>query len=174
MVKRRKPPVRLITERTDDNQKRALRTPAPSMADRALLAARLAYAGSAKHKLKPRAFGLDPAPRDADDTLCDGHAGVTPEDMPRLLPLLKRGVIAGLIGQNDKQGDPTIVWAIDDNGWIYEARITTPSQAIYHGYPLLPADAFAKKVIARYRTWAYQQNRADLIQIYTNALDRYP
>jgi hypothetical protein len=173
MAKKTKPAPRLVVERASDNQKRELRTPAPNAADRATLAARLAYAGSAKHKLKPRAFGLDPAPRDADDTLCDGHAGFTPEDMPRALDVLKRGVLAGLIGHNDKQGDPTILWAIDDNGWIYEARITTPTQGIYHAYPLLPADAFAKKVIARYRGWAYYLNRVDLIQIHTNALDLY-
>lgn len=173
MGKKTRPAPRLMIERSSDNQKRELRSPVPSEAERAALASRLGYAGSAKHKLEPRAFGLHPAPRAEDDSLCDAHAGFRPEDMPQALPLLRRGVSAGLIGHNDKLGDPSILWAVDDRGWIYEARITTPTQALYHAYPLLPADAFAKKVIARYREWAYDRRDDDLIQILELALDRY-
>jgi hypothetical protein len=94
--------------------------------------------------------------------------------MARTGPRLRRGLLAGLIGHNDKQGDPTLIWTVDDNGWVYEGRITTPTQALYHAYPLLPADAFAKVVIARYAEWAYDQAEAKLLNALRNALDRYP
>jgi hypothetical protein len=94
--------------------------------------------------------------------------------MARVPALLRRGIAAGLVGQNDKQGDPTILWAVDDNGWIYEARITIPSQALYHGYPLLPSDAFARKIIARYEAYVYGPGNLQLIPSLEQALERYP
>lgn len=173
MGKMTKPKARIPVARSSNNDKRALRSPAPSVFYRRTLAARAHYKGSGKHKFSPRAFGLDPAPREADDTMCDAHAGFTPADMRRIPRLFRRGIRAGLIGHLDKQGDPTILWTVDLNGWIYEARITTPTQALYHGYPLLPADAFAKKVIARYRDWAMGTGKKSLVAIYEAAQARY-
>jgi len=98
----------------------------------------------------------------------------SPADMARVPTLLRRGLLAGLIGHNDKQGDPTLVGTVDDNGWIYEGRITVPSQAVYHAYPLLPADAFAKNVLDRFAEWVYRQQDSSLITSLQNAMDRYP
>jgi hypothetical protein len=173
MAKPRKPKRRLVVERSSDNDKRKLREPAPKAEARETLARRARFEGSAKHKLEPRAFGLEPAPSDDDDTYCDGHAGFRPEDMARTGRLLRRGLLAGLIGQIDKQGDPTLIWTVDDNGWVYEGRITTPTRALYHAYPLLPSDAFAKIVIARYAEWAYGEADARVLFALQNALDRY-
>jgi hypothetical protein len=174
MAKPRVPKRRLVVERSSDNDKRRLREPTPTSEAREALAARARFAGSGKHKLEPRAFGLEPAPSDHDDTYCDGHAGSRPADMARTGRLLRRGLLAGLIGHNDKQGDPTLIWTVDDDGWVYEGRITTPTQALYHAYPLLPSDAFAKIVIARYAEWAYDQPDAKMRAALENALDRYP
>ncbi len=174
MAKPRRPKRRLVVERSSENDKRRLREPIPDAAAREALAARARFSGSGKHKLEPRAFGLEPASSDEDDTYCDGHAGFRPDDMARTGRLLRRGLLAGLIGRNDKQGDPTLIWTVDDNGWVYEGRITTPSQALYHAYPLLPSDAFAKMVIARYAEWAYDQTEPRSLAALQNALDRYP
>lgn len=174
MAKPRKPKRRLIVERSSNNDKRRLREPAPTTEAREALRARARFAGSGKHKLEPRAFGLSPAPADEDDTFCDGHAGFRPEDMARVGELLRRGLSAGLIGHNEKQGDPTLIWTVDNNGWIYEGRITTPSQALYHAYPLLPSDAFAKIVIARYTEWACAQSDTEPRTALQNVLERYP
>jgi len=173
MAKPRRPKRRLVVERSSDNDKRRLREPAPTDEAREALAARIRFAGSGKHKLEPRAFGLEPAPSDEDDTYCDGHADFRPEDMARTGRLLQRGLLAGLIGHNDKQGDRTLIWTIDDNGWIYEGRITIPSQGLYHAYPLLTSDAFAKIVIARYAEWAYNQSDPRSLTALQDALDRY-
>jgi hypothetical protein len=172
-MSRRKPPRRIAVERHSDNDKRRLREPPPDKDFRRSLAARVRFEGWGKHKLSPRAFGLEPAPSGEDDTYCDGHAGFSPRDLARIPALLQRGIWAGLIGHNDNQGDPTLIWTVDDNGWVYEGRITVPSQARYHGYPILPSDAFGKIVIARYTGWVYDQGDDDLVGTLQNALERY-
>jgi len=170
----KRPRRRIVDERSSDNHKRQLRTPAPAADARDELAKRARFQGSGKHKLEPRAFGLEPATPDADDSFCDGHDGFTPEDMSRVPSLLERGIKAGLIGHRDSQGDPTILWTVDDNGWVYEARITTATQAIYHGYPLLEGDAFARKVITRYSEYVYAHPELQLERSLEQALERYP
>lgn len=174
MAKARQPKRRIVVVRSSDNEKRRLIEPAPSPEKCIELAARTRFEGSGKHKLEPYAFGLKPARSDDDDTYCDGHAGFSPEDMPRVGRLLKRGMLAGLVGHIETKGDPTLIWTVDDNGWVYEGRITTATQALYHGYPLLSSDALAKIVIARYAVWAYKQGDAQALAALQNALERYP
>jgi hypothetical protein len=153
---RRKPPKRLVTARSSDNEKRRLCEPIPTDAWLEALAQRASFEGYSKHKLQPRAFGLKPFTGEREDaTFCDGHAGFAPADMTRVPTLLRRGILAGLVGHNFAQGDPTLMWTIDDNGWIYELRVTIPSRAIYHGYPVLPSEAIARLVVARYIQYVY-------------------
>lgn len=171
---RRRPEHRLVEARTSDNPKRKLREPGPSLEEAAALAARVRYEGYAKHKLYPRAFGLEPISGVSDDpTFCDGHAGFEPGDMPLARDLLSRGVRSGLISQSDRQGDPALIWTIDDRGWIFEARLTTAGQALYHGYPVLPGDAIASKVVERFADWVYGGQGADHADALANAQDRY-
>jgi hypothetical protein len=168
-----KPPKRRIAvERSSDNDKRQLRA-MPSLKERDELSLRATYGGSGKHKVNPRAFSLEPAAPAADDTFCDGHAGFAPEDMALTPGLLRRGILAGLFGHRDKGEDPTILWTVDDRGWVFEARITIPTQANYHGYPLLDGDAFARKVIARYSEYVYAHPELKLERSLQKALDRY-
>jgi hypothetical protein len=168
----KQPRRRPVEARSSDNDKRALR-PLPSGEALEALAARARYEGSGKHKEEPRAFRLEPAPRATDDTTCDGNAGFTPDDMARVPDLLDRGIRAGLLGHVDKQDDPSVLWTVDDNGWVYELRITTPTQALYHGYPLLEGDAFAKKVISRYTDYVYANPRLGLLSSLEQARERY-
>lgn len=170
----KQPSRRPIDERSSDNEKRQLRQPAPAGDELSELARRISFQGSGKHKLQPRAFNLEPASPAADDSFCDGHAGFSPDDMSRIPALLSRGIDAGLVGHRDIKGDPAVIWAVDDNGWIYEARITVPTQAIYHGYPLLEGDAFARKVISRYSTYVDAHPELQLERSLENALERYP
>jgi hypothetical protein len=48
---------------------------------------------------------------------------------------------------------------------VYEARLTSKARAIYHGYPLLPGDPVANKVISRFRDWAYDQDETVILQM---------
>lgn len=110
------------------------------------------YKGHPKHKRNPRPFGLDPyRGRRGDETLCDEHANFGAADIPRIPALLKRGICAGLIGGR-------LLWTVDDNGWIFEGRLTNPAQSEYHGYPVRPSEAIAKLVYNRFAEWAAVNN----------------
>jgi hypothetical protein len=88
-----------------------------------------------------------------DATFCDLDARFTRGDMARVPELLTRGIFAGLVGDNLNLGDPTLLWTVDDNGWIFECRLTIPGRALYHGYPVLNSEAIARDVMARYTEW---------------------
>ena len=115
------------------------------------LAARATVQPYAKHKRHPTAYGLTPyAGEHEDPSFCDEHAGFAPADMARAPGLLARGINAGLFGKTAKQGDPGLLWSVDDTGWIYEAQITIPGGAVYHAYPVLPNEAIVRRVLERY------------------------
>jgi hypothetical protein len=114
------------------------------------------YKGSAKHKRNPAAFGLGPFRGDRGDaTLCDEHANFQPIKMAAVPQMIDRGLRAGLIGTN--------LWAVADDGWIFEARLTNTVQSEYHGYPVRPAEAIAELVYQRFRVW---------VDVHGNAVDR--
>jgi len=75
------------------------------------------YGGISKHKARPLRFGLPPhyGPL-GDETPCDDHAGFKPSDLPDVKRLLVRGIAAGLVGHVERQGIPSIVWAVSDHG----------------------------------------------------------
>jgi hypothetical protein len=113
------------------------------------------YVGAPKHKGDPRRFGLPPyrSPR-GDETLCDTHAGFEPTDLADVKRLMARGIAAGLIGHVERQGVPTILWTVGDNGWIFEARVTNVAGPEYHGYPVRPLEAIGTLVFERFADWA--------------------
>ncbi len=152
-MSRKRPPDRIDLPRTSENEKRQLLSPPPGAAERGALAERAWYRGYSKHKRHPHLWKLEPFQGYAPDrTFCE-DAGFQVNDKPRIDYLLPRGIEAGLFGDLLNRGDPTMLWTIDDNGWIYELRLTTPTQAEYHGYPMRPANAFGQKVIARFAEW---------------------
>src|SRR4051794_32946913 len=142
----RKPAKRTdIPPRNNDNNKRRL-SKTVTDEDVAALAA-ITYGGSPKHKRNPTVFGLEPFNwLRGDATLCDDHANFQPGDMIRIPALIDRGLKAKLIG--------TSLWTVDDNGWIYEARLTNAGQSEYHAYPVRPTEAIAVPVFRRFRDWA--------------------
>lgn len=107
------------------------------------------YEGSAKHKRHPHLFGLEPFNGDRDDaTLCD-EADFQPEQTAEIPALLQRGIRAGLIGHTAR-----LLWAVADDGWIFEARETNPATAQFHGYPVLPEESIGRLVFNRFAAWA--------------------
>jgi hypothetical protein len=46
--------------------------------------------------------------------------------------------------------------------WIYEARITNPGSALYHGYPVLPNEAIARRVLVHYAEYVEAEDRPEL------------
>ena len=79
--------------------------------------------------------------------------------------MIERGLRASLIGTN--------LWAVGDNGWIFEGRRTILGQAEYHGYPVLPSEPIAEPVYRRYRAWAAAHGTAADKQAAENCANLY-
>lgn len=160
---RRKPAPRLPAQRSRDNPKRRLCAELPAVVVRAGLAAQVIYGPYSKHKFHPTAYGLTPyAGSDEERTFCDEHAKFGKDDFVRIPRLLYRGVMLGLASEWIDGDVPNLLWTIDDTGWIFELRITNSGQALYHGYPVLPGDAFARHVLVRARQVAFAQGEFPL------------
>lgn len=107
------------------------------------------YEGSSKHKRHPHLFGLEPFNGDRDDaTLCD-EADFQPNQIAEIPTLLQRGIRAGLIGHTAR-----LLWAVADDGWIFEARETNRETAQFHGYPVLPEESIGHLAYNRFTQWA--------------------
>lgn len=81
--------------------------------------------------------------------------------------MLKRGLQAGLVGEND------IIWAVADDGWIYEARITNVIQNEYHGYPVRSTEPIAEMVCERFMDWAQNNGNQTALQAANNCKKLY-
>lgn len=156
---RKKPAPRIVTQRSRNNANRRLIGPLPSVAVREELAGRVTYGPYSKHKYNPTAYNLAPyAGRDVERTYCDAHANFGKDDFIRIPTLLKRGVRLGLWSDQYDGDVPSLLWTIDESGWIFELRITNTGHAQYHGYPVLQADAFARHVLSRAREVAFSDS----------------
>ncbi len=124
-----------------------------------MLSMQTTYGAYSKHKFNPSAYGLRPyAGLDVDRTYCDAHSHFGKGDFVRVPFLLRRGVMLGLWSDQNSGDAPSLLWTIDDTGWIFELRITNAGQAQYHGYPILPGDAFARHVLVRAREVAFGED----------------
>ena len=170
----KKPKARIPRPRSTSNEKRSLQFPPPDQAFLNNFAARVRYEGWSKHKFVPRTFGMEPyIGPSVDRTYCDAHANFRPADLVLIPGWIQRGIMAALIGANDAKGDPSIIWAVSDDGWIYEGRITVPTKALYHGYPVLPNEAIAKSVLERYEGWALGQTDPQVQRSLQACQERY-
>lgn len=155
-MSRKKPASRIVTQRSRDNANRRLCATVPTTASRAEFSSRVTYGPYSKHKFNPVAYKLTPyRGPDVERTYCDAHANFGKNDCVRIPGLLKRGVMLGLWSEQNDGNVPWLLWTIDESGWIFELRITNSDQAEYHGYPVLPGDAFARHVLVRAREIAF-------------------
>jgi len=131
-----------------------LMSPPPSEDQLAQLARKASYQGCPKHKEHPQQFGLPLYNQShGDSTLCDRDAGFGPGDLQYVRSWLGRGIKAGLVGDSWESEAPRAIWAVGDNGWIFEGRITNSTQFRYDGYPVLPDRPMARMVYDRFRDW---------------------
>lgn len=164
-MSRKKPAPRVVVQRSRNNANRRLIVTLPTMASREALSARATYGGYAKHKFNPTAYKLSPyAGQDEERTYCDAHAKFGKENLDRIPLLLARGVKLGLWSEQATADVPSLLWTLDESGWVFELRITNAGQAQYHGYPVLPGDAFARQVLGRAREVAYGEDALPEVQ----------
>lgn len=164
-MSRRKPPPRIVVGRSRNNANRRLIATLPDILLREELSARVTYGAYSKHKYNPTAYRLSPyAGQDEERTYCDAHAKFSRENFHRISALLVRGVMLGLWSDQHNKDAPSLLWTLDESGWIFELRITNPEQLQYHGYPVLPGDAFARHVLIRAREVAFKQGEFPINQ----------
>lgn len=53
----------------------------------------------------------------------------------------------GLWSDQHNKDAPSLLWTLDESGWIFELRITNPGLLQYHGYPI-------RRTVSQYRTGA--------------------
>ena len=144
-----------IPRRPDNVKRRLLAAPGKNLLDR--LESRVSYQCTEKHKMHPIAFGLSisPGTKRGDATLCDEHAGFTPDKVRSIPRLIRRGLRAGLVGRGN------LIWTVGDDGWIFEGRPTNVRSGEYHGYPVLDWESIARPVYDRYseRALTFGSNR---------------
>ena len=134
----------LPARRSNNDKRRLLADPDPDYI--AQLRQDITYQGSSKHKQNPHLYGLTPFQGNRGDaTLCDRDANFGPTHLRSIPRMIRRGLQAGLVGENG------IIWAVADNGWIYEARITNVGQTEYHGYPVRSTEPIAEIVYKRFK-----------------------
>lgn len=136
----------MAPRRSTDPKRRLAPANSLDQAGRDELADRLIYTGSALHKRKPGDYGFHPAvnPRPSK-SLCDGKRVVLKAQAQHLL---RSGVRYGLFSLPGGDGRPKYVWAVDDDGEVYEAKIDSFG---YHGYRLEEEDDFRHLVL---KEWA--------------------
>ncbi len=159
----RKPPPRLI-DRDVPIGKGELCSEIPNERNLHALQARLTFEPYSKHKWVPRTFKLEPYNGERRDcTYCDFDAGFTVENIPAIAEWMAAGIRAGLISARTDNGDPAFIWAVGNDGWIYEGRPTSPGSGKYHGYPLIPWHPNGPSILDRYERAAPDAERENLI-----------
>jgi hypothetical protein len=96
------------------------------------LLSRITYVGSGNHKLRPGDYGFAPSrsPRPSKSP-CDQ---LRPILLNEACLLFKRGIECGMVSPFDEGGVPKYVWALDNDGEVYEAKTHPGHEIAYHGY----------------------------------------
>lgn len=70
--------------------------------------------------------------------------------------MLKEGLRRSMVPPG-ATGLPSSVWAVDDaTGEVYEARVTNPHSAEYHGFPVLDTDPLKREIVNKWRARGQQ------------------
>ena len=112
------------------------------------LAEKATYGGNPGHKRNPGDFGLQPPsiPRQGK-SLCDDAEILTRREAESLL---REGIRRGLVSVQERNGWPQYVWAVTANFVAVEAMLENAQTGTYHGYPMLPSDPLAEKVLEQW------------------------
>lgn len=103
------------------------------------------YGGSAHHKKNVAGYGLDrPNPRPTK-SLCDG---LRPVSKAEAVELLARGLERQMVSEFLMDDLPKYVWAVDDNGEPYEAKLGEDGRS-YHGYRLGDDERAIRETVLR-------------------------
>ena len=115
-------------------------------AKRALLL-RVVYTGSALHKLHPGDYGFMPPqnPRPSKSA-CDE---LRPVLLAEARNLFQEGIELGMVSIHSPAGIPKYVWAVGDDGEVYEAKTKPGQEREYHGYRLDDDDMAMRRYLLK-------------------------
>ncbi len=71
-------------------------------------------------------------------------------DAERAEALLMEGIGRSMFSAEWRGDLPQNVWAVDEDGLLYEAQLTNREQGQYHGYPVATGDRFAEYLRAQW------------------------
>ena len=92
------------------------------------------YRGNPLHKKFPEDYKLTPPAKPTPGkTLCDKYKRISKMEAEGLLRMAIR---KGIFDPRLDNGFPRKVWAVDEEGYVYEARLDDREHGTYHGYPL--------------------------------------
>ena len=63
---------------------------------------------------------------------------------------LTAGFRRGMVSQQIRRGWPRNVWAVDEDGVVYEAQLSNAETGEYHGYPMKRDDGFTAFIAAEW------------------------
>lgn len=106
------------------------------------------YCPSPYHKTRPLSghWLAAPTPR-PDKTICDGPSAGSHRNA---IELLMAGFRRGMVSRQVRRGWPRNVWAVDEDGVVYEAQLSNEETGEYHGYPMKQGDGFAAFIAAEW------------------------
>ena len=109
------------------------------------LLARIRYAGSGHHKLRPGNYGFVPPsnPRPSKSA-CDD---LRPVGRDEAEDLFREGIRHGMVSRFPADGVPKYVWAVDKDGEVYEAKTRPERETEYHGYRLGEDDRHMRQYV---------------------------
>ena len=104
------------------------------------------YSGSPLHKRHPADYGFHPpvSPRPTK-SLCDGNRIIRRAEAQALF---QKGIQRGMISAPTEGELPKYVWAVDEQGHVYEAK-RGGNGLEYHGYELGDDDGDMKRLVIK-------------------------
>ena len=100
-----------------------------------------ALVGNAQYQGSPYHCAHSPSGYMPNKTKCPPHV-----NDEQALGLLQQGLRLRMFSSELRSNWPRRVWAVDDDGQAYEARLTHSSTGEYHGFPLGREDKFAEYI----------------------------
>ena len=106
------------------------------------------YVGDALHKSQPADYGFTPPvnPR-RGKSLCDDLRPILRKEA---IKLFRSGIRLDMVSTRLQNGLPKYVWAVDDDGEAYEAKLGHDG-LVYHGYRLYKKDRMQAYVLDNWR-----------------------
>ena len=104
------------------------------------------YHGSPEHKRAPLDHDIvRPLLGNTHKTLCDLKRPITAREAQELFI---KGIRMGMVSKKMVDGFPVRVWAVDEQGEVYEAK-PGGLPHMYHGYPLGPRDGVFPELVRK-------------------------